>query len=114
MGRPKKAEKYSAQAQKDMLRELCGDAITLMQEHLKALVKKQKEMAKQNQVMNLDFQSLGNFVSKMLPIITDENTQSEDDVTMEILCKKAVKVNLRIQEANEEGLKEEEDEPKKN
>ena len=49
----------------------------------------------------------------MLPVIMDENTQSEDDVTMEILCKKAVKVNLRIQEANEEGLKEEEDEPKK-
>ena len=68
------------------------------------------EMIKENKV---SFQDLSGYVTKTIPLVMNENTQSEDDVTMEILCKKAVKVNLRIQEANEEGLKEEEDEPKK-
>jgi hypothetical protein len=53
------------------------------------------------------------FVSKTLPIILDENVQNESDVTMELLIKKAVKVNLRVKEANEEGLKEEDAEENK-
>lgn len=113
MPRPTKAEKYSPQAQKDMLRELCGDAIYLMSEHLKDLIAEQKRLKKDEnnkQIMKIDIQSLGTFVGKMLPIVMDENTQSESDVTMEILCKKAVKVKMRINEANEEGVKEEEDE----
>lgn len=113
MGRPSKAEKYSPQAQKEIIRELCGNAIYLMNEHLKDLIEEQKLLKKDKQnkqIMKVDIQSLGTLVGKMLPIVIDENTQSESDVTMEILCKKAVKVKMRINEANEEGLKEEEDE----
>ena len=98
MGRPKKAEKYSAQAFIETQKELVGMAL----EQMKKRIKKG----------DVAFQDLAGYVIKTLPLIMNENTQSEDDVTMEILCKRAVKVNLRIQEANEEGLKEEDDEPK--
>ena len=99
MARPKNSEKYSPQAQREKLRELCGDALSLM----KKKIKKGK----------VDFGSLSMFVSKTLPIILDENVQNESDVTMELLIKKAVKVNLRVKEANEEGLKEEDAEENK-
>lgn len=99
MGRPKKAEKYSAQSFVDQQKELVGMAL-----------EKMKKMIKENKV---SFQDLSGYVTKTIPLVMNENTQSESDVTMEILCKKAIKVNMRIQEANEEGLKEEEDEPKK-
>ena len=96
MGRPKKAEKYSAQSFVDQQKELVGMAL-----------EKMKKMIKENKV---SFQDLSGYVTKTIPLVMNENTQSESDVTMEILCKKAIKVNMRIQEANEEGLKEEEDE----
>lgn len=96
MGRPKKAEKYSPQAFIETQKELVGMAL----EQMKKRIKKG----------DVAFQDLAGYVVKTLPIIMNENTQSESDVTMELLCKKAVKVNLRIQEANEEGLKEEDDE----
>lgn len=99
MGRPKKAEKYSPQAFVDQQKELVGMAL-----------EKMKKMIKDNKV---SFQDLSGYVTKTIPLVMNENTQSESDVTMEILCKKAIKVNMRIHEANEEGLKEEEDEPKK-
>lgn len=114
MGRPTKAEKYSPQAQKEMLRELCGNAIYLMNEHLKDLIEEQKRLKKDKankQIMKVDIQSLGTLVGKMLPIVVDENTETQSDVTMDLLIKKAINVNMRIQEANEEGLKEEEAEP---
>ena len=99
MARPKKSEKNTPQAFTELQKELVGMALDKM-----------KKMIKENKV---SFQDLSGYVTKTIPLVMNENTQSEDDVTMEILCKKAVKVNLRIQEANEEGLKEEEDEPKK-
>ena len=111
MGRPTNAEKYSPQAQKDMLRELCGDAIYLMSEHLKDLIAEQKRLKKEKKILNVDLKSLGHFVGSMLPIIINENTETQSDVTMDLLIKKAIKVNMRIQEANEEEQKEEEAEP---
>lgn len=96
MARPKNSEKYSPQAQKQLVRELCGDALLEM-----------KKMIKSGKA---DFTSLSTFVGKMLPIIVDDNTENVTDVTIDMLVKKAIKVNMRIQEANEEGLKEEEDE----
>lgn len=95
MPRPKNSERYSPQAQREQLRAICGDALAIM--------KKQLQSAKDRP----DFQTLANFVSKTLPIIIDDNTQTESDVTMDLLIKKAIKVNMRIREANEEGLKEE-------
>ena len=95
MARPSKAEKYSAQAQKELYRELCGDAL--------------QQMKKQIKTGKIDFQSLANFVNKAIPIVTDENTETGKMVTMDMLLKKSVKVSMRIQEANEEGLKEEDE-----
>ena len=98
MARPKNSERYSPQAQRKLVRELCGDALEQMKKQIKA--------------GNVDFQSLSSFVSKVLPVVVDDNTETATDVTMDLLIKKAIKVDLRIREANEEGLKEEEDEPK--
>lgn len=94
MARPSNSERYSPQKQKEKLRELCADALDEMKKKLK----------------DADFQGLSNFVSKMLPIIIDDNNQTESDVTMDLLIKKALKVKLRVKEANEEGVKEEDTE----
>ena len=96
-----------------MLRELCGNAIYLMNEHLKDLIEEQKRLKKDKankQIMKVDIQSLGTLVGKMLPIVVDENTETQSDVTMDLLIKKALKVKLRVKEANEEGVKEEDTE----
>ena len=99
MGRPTKAEKYSPQAFFEKQKELVGMALD--------------EMKKRIKKGDVSFQDLAGYVTKTIPLIKDENTQSESDVTMELLCKKAVKVKLRIEEANAEGVKEEDDEPLK-
>lgn len=95
MGRPKKSEKYSIQAFTEKQKELVGMAL--------------EEMKKRIKKGDVSFQDLAGYVTKTIPLIKDDNTQSESDVTMELLCKKALRVNLRIQEANAEGVKEEED-----
>lgn len=96
MGRSTNAEKYSPQAFLEKQKELVGMALDQMKKRIKK--------------GDVSFQDLAGYVTKTIPLIRDENTQSESDVTMEILCKKAVKVKMRINEANEEGVKEEEDE----
>ena len=92
MARPTNREKYSVQAQKDKLRVICGEALAQLQ----------------RQIKKADVNTLANFIVKMIPIVLDDNTQTESDVTMDLLIKKAIKVNLRIKEANEEGIREEE------
>lgn len=91
MARPTDKERCSPQAQKEKLRELCADALAQMKKKIK----------------EADFQTLANFVAKTLPLVINEDTQTESDVQMELLVKKAVKVQLRINEANEQYLKEE-------
>lgn len=95
MGRPSKAEKYSPQAFLEKQKELVGMALD--------------EMKKRIKKGDVSFQDLAGYVTKTIPLIKDENTQSESDVTMDLLCKKALRVDLRIREANAEGVKEEED-----
>lgn len=93
-----------------MLREICGDALLLIRENIKETIAEQARRKKEKrEPLKIDYQALGNFVGKMLPIIVDENTDNTTDVTMDLLIKKAIKVNMRIQEANEEGLKEEDE-----
>lgn len=99
MGRPTKAEKYSAQAFIEKQKELVGMALD--------------EMKKRIKKGDVPFQDLANYVTKTIPLIRDENTQSNKMVTMDMLMQKTVKVSMRIQEANEEGLKEEKDEGEK-
>lgn len=110
MARPSKEEKYGVQGQKQLLREICGDALYLIRENLKETIAEQARRKKAKQEpMKIDYQALGNFVGKMLPIIVDDNTENANDVTLDLLIKKAIKVNMRITEANEEGLKEDEE-----
>lgn len=110
MARPSKEEKYGVQGQKQLLREICGDALYLIRENLKETIAEQARRKKDKQEpMKIDYQALGNFVGKMMPIIVDDNTENANDVTMDLLIKKAIKVNMRITEANEEGLKEDEE-----
>jgi hypothetical protein len=92
MARPTNEERYSPQAQKERLRELCGDALLQM----KKLIKE------------ADFQTLSSFVIKTLPIITNENYETQNDVTMDVLIKKSLKVQIRIDEANEQNMQREE------
>lgn len=96
MGRPTKAEKYSPQAFLEKQKELVGMALD--------------EMKKRIKKGDVSFQDLAGYVTKTIPLIKDENTQSNKMVTMDMLMQKSIKVSMRIQEANEEGLKEEEDE----
>ena len=56
---------------------------------------------------NFSDKNLVDVVSKLLPLLTDENTQTKTDVTMEMLAQKAVRVNLRIQQAGTQNLQEE-------
>ena len=110
MARPSKEEKYGVQGQKQLLREICGDALYLIRENLKETIAEQARRKKEKkEPMKIDYQALGNFVGKMMPIIVDDNTENANDVTMDLLIKKAIKVNMRITEANEEGLKEDEE-----
>lgn len=116
MARPSKEEKYGVQGQKQLLREICGDALYLIRENLKDMIaeqarrkKESKEKNEKYEPLKIDYQALGNFVGKMMPIIVDDNTENANDVTMDLLIKKAIKVNMRITEANEEGLKEDEE-----
>lgn len=96
MGRPKNSEKYSPQAFLEKQKELVGMALD--------------EMKKRIKKGDVSFQDLAGYVTKTIPLIKDENTQSNKMVTMDMLMQKSIKVSMRIQEANEEGLKEEEDE----
>lgn len=110
MARQSKEEKYGVQGQKQLLREICGDALYLIRENLKETIAEQARRKKAKQEpMKIDIQAYGNFIGKMMPIIVDDNTENANDVTMDLLIKKAIKVNMRITEANEEGLKEDEE-----
>lgn len=71
---------------------MCGDALLQM----KKLIKE------------ADFQTLSSFVIKTLPIITNENYETQNDVTMDVLIKKSLKVQIRIDEANEQNMQREE------
>lgn len=92
MARPTNEERYSPQAQKDKLREIVGEALV----QLKTRIKK------------ADVRTLSDFVMKMYPYIIDDDTQTSTDMTLELLAKRALKVQLRIQDATEAQLKPEE------
>jgi len=92
MARPTNEEKYSIQGQKAMLNKAVGEA----------LVKLRSEIKK------ADVNTLANFVTKMLPLLLNEDTQTTSDVTLELLTKKALRVKVRINEANTANLTTEE------
>ena len=92
MARPRNVDKYTPQAQKERLRFLVGDALGLLQKQLK----------------KADASTLTTFIVKTLPLVMNEDTQTTSDVTLDLLAQKAVKVSLRIKNANEQNLTSEE------
>lgn len=86
MARPTNAERYSPDAQKDLIKVLCGEAIVQLRKKIK----------------HADANTLAGLVTKLLPVVLDDDTQSNTDVTMELLARKAVKVQVRIKDATEQ------------
>lgn len=82
MSRPTNSEKYSPQKQREQLQVLCGEAIAQLRKQIK----------------KADANTLARFVVQVLPLVLNEDTQTTSDVTMEILTKKALKVQLCVQE----------------
>lgn len=93
MARPSNAQKSSPAAIRENASLLLGEALIKLR----------------NRIRTSDFQdkSLIDLVGKLLPLVADENTQTEADVTMDVLARKAVQVNLRIQQANEQNMRQE-------
>lgn len=93
MARPSNAQKSSPAAIRENASLLLGEALAKLR----------------SRIRSSDFQdkSLVELVGKLLPLVADENTQTEADVTMEVLARKAVRVNLRIQQANEQNMRQE-------
>jgi hypothetical protein len=50
-----------------------------------------------------------NYLGKMLPFIIDDDTQTAESVTMGMLVKKAMMVDIQIKSANESAKAIEED-----
>mgnify|MGYP006931932553 FL=1 len=85
MPRPTNPENYSPQKQREQLQVLCGEAIAQLRKQIK----------------KADANTLARFVVQVLPLVLNEDTQTTSDVTMEILTKKALKVQLSVQKATE-------------
>ncbi len=83
MPRTPNPKKYSPQKQREQLQVLCGEAIAQLRKQIK----------------KADANTLARFVVQVLPLVLHEDTQTTSDVTMEILSKKALKVQLCVQEA---------------
>jgi hypothetical protein len=50
-----------------------------------------------------------NYLGKMLPFIIDDDTQTAESVTMSMLVKKAIMIDVQIKNANESARTIEED-----
>ena len=92
MARPRNADKYSPQAQKEMVKVLVGEALAQLRKQIK----------------KADPATLATFVQKMLPVVLNEDNQTTSDVTLDLLAQKAIKVSLRIRDAHEQNLTSEE------
>ena len=92
MARPSNEERSTPEYQKKLAREVCADALR----ELKLKIKKANPG------------ELTAIVTKLLPVVLNEDTQSQTDMTMELLAQKAIRVSMRVREANEQNLKEEE------
>lgn len=92
MARPKNSDKTNPQAQREQLKLLVSDALSQLRKQIK----------------KADVNTLANFVTKMMPLVLNDDTQTENDVTLEMLVQKAVRVSHRIQDANVQNLTSEE------
>lgn len=87
MGHSSNAQKSSPATIRDNASVLLGEALAKLRKRIK-----KKDFADK---------CLVELVGKLIPIVIDTDTQSATDVTLDLLAEKAVKVNLRIMQANE-------------
>ncbi len=80
MARPTNTERYSPQAQREQLKVLCGEAIAQLRKKIKTA----------------DPATLARIITQVSPVILNDNTQSQSDVTLEILAKRALNVHMSI------------------
>lgn len=92
-GRPSNADRTTTSAMKDAIRKTCADILS-------SFTKKDaiKGMATDEKIL---------YLQKMLPFVINEDTQTEGSMTMELLCKKAMRVEMEISVANAEAQSEE-------
>lgn len=85
-GRPSNEERSSITALKENIRKTCADVLfSIKKEDIKLMTVTEKM----------------NYLGKMLPFIIDDDTQTAESVTMGMLVKKAISVEVQIKNANE-------------
>ncbi len=84
MARPTNTERYSPQAQREQLKVLCGEAIAQLRKKIKTA----------------DPATLARIITQVSPVILNDDTQSQSDVTLEILAKRALNVHMSIKKSN--------------
>lgn len=86
VGRPSNEERSSVTALKDTIRKTCADVLfSIKKEDIKMMTVTEKM----------------NYLGKMLPLIIDDDTQTAESVTMGMLIKKAIMIDVQIKNANE-------------
>lgn len=85
-GRPSNEERSSVTALKETIRKSCADVLfSIKKEDIKLMTITEKM----------------NYLGKMLPFIIDDDTQTAETVTMGMLIKKALTVEVQVKSANE-------------
>lgn len=93
-GRPSNEERSTVTALKESIRKSCADVLfSIKKEDIKMMTITEKM----------------NYLGKMLPFIIDDDTQTAESVTMGMLVKKALTVELQIKAANENARTTRED-----
>jgi hypothetical protein len=94
IGRLSNEERSSITALKDSIRKTCADVLfSIKKEDIKMMTVTEKM----------------NYLGKMLPFIIDDDTQTAESVTMGMLVKKAIMIDIQIKNANENARTIEED-----
>lgn len=92
-GRPSNADRTTATAMKDTIRKTCADILA--------------SFNKKDSIEKMSTDDKITYLQKMLPYVINEDVEDEGSVTMDLLCKKAMKVEMEISLVNQESLTEE-------
>lgn len=93
-GRPSNEERSTVTALKESIRRSCASVLFSI---------------KKEDIQQMTITEKMNYLGKMLPFIIDDETQTAESVTMSMLVKKALQVNVQIKAANESARTTEED-----
>ena len=85
VGRRSKQERMTPTALKEMSLEIVADALYYTKREIK----------------NMSNRERIDIIKTILPNVIMEDTQTTEDATMELLCKKALEVSIRVKKANE-------------